>query len=73
MIKIYWNVSKQTYVAKGENLYAEYGAGLLNFLSEKLIEEFGKGNTERNLNNMRAFYIAFPNQNALRANLIFSH
>ncbi|KUO67775.1 MAG: hypothetical protein APF77_10265 [Clostridia bacterium BRH_c25] len=73
MVETYWNVGKQIYEAQGENQRAEYGAGLLKFLSEKLTEEFGKGYTVRNLNNMRAFYIAFPNWNALRANLSWTH
>lgn len=41
----------------------------IKFLAEKLIKEFGKGYTVHNLNHMRAFYIAFPNWNAVRANL----
>lgn len=73
MVETYWNISKQIYEAQGENQRAEYGTGLLKFLSEKLTEEFGKGYTIRNLNNMRAFYITFPNWNALRANLSWTH
>lgn len=57
MVETYWNVGKQIYEAQGENQRAEYGAGLLKFLSEKLTEEFGKGYTVRNLNNMRAFIL----------------
>lgn len=73
MVETYWNVGKQIYEAQGENKRAEYGAGMLKILSEKLTEEFGQGYTVRNLNNMRAFYIAFPNWNALRANLSWTH
>ncbi|MGD9568634.1 MAG: DUF1016 N-terminal domain-containing protein [Sedimentibacter sp.] len=32
-----------------------------------------KGFTVRNLNNMRAFYIAFPNWNSLSTNLSWTH
>lgn len=73
MVETYWNIGKQIYEAQGENERAEYGKGLLKFLSEKLTEEFGKGYTVRNLNNMRAFYVAFPNWNALRTNLSWTH
>lgn len=73
MIETYWNIGKQIYEAQGENERAEYGKGLLKYLSKKLTEEFGKGYTVRNLNNMRAFYIAFPNWNALRTNLSWTH
>ncbi|MBA1334309.1 MAG: hypothetical protein HPY66_2158 [Firmicutes bacterium] len=73
MVETYWNIGKQIYEAQGKNERAEYGKGLLKYLSERLTEEFGKGYTLRNLNNMRAFYIAFPNWNALRANLSWTH
>jgi predicted nuclease of restriction endonuclease-like (RecB) superfamily len=73
MVETYWDIGRQIYEAQGENQRAEYGAGLLKFLSEKLTGEFGKGYTVRNLNNMRAFYIAFPNWNALRTNLSWTH
>lgn len=73
MVETYWNIGKQIYEAQGENERAEYGSGLLKFLSEKLTEEFGKGFTVRNLNNMRSFYISFPNWNALSTNLSWTH
>ncbi len=53
MVETYWNVGKQIYEAQGENERAEYGAGLLKFLSGKLTEEFGKGFTVTNLRYMR--------------------
>ena len=52
---------------------AEYGRGLLKFLSEKLIEEFGKGFTVTKLKYIRQFYIVFPNRNALSTNLSWTH
>jgi predicted nuclease of restriction endonuclease-like (RecB) superfamily len=73
MVETYWNIGKQIYEAQGENERAEYGSGLLKLISEKLTEEFGRGFTVRNLNNMRSFYIAFPNWNALSTNLSWSH
>lgn len=73
MVETYWNIGKQIYEAQGENQRAEYGAGLLNFLSEKLTEEFGKGYTIANLKNMRQFYLIFPNSYALRSQLSWTH
>ncbi|MDD4834518.1 MAG: PDDEXK nuclease domain-containing protein [Lutispora sp.] len=73
MVETYWNIGKQIYEAQGENERAEYGSGLLKLISEKLTEEFGRGFTVRNLNNMRSFYIAFPNWNALSTNLSWTH
>jgi hypothetical protein len=60
MVETYWNIGKQIYEAQGENQRAEYGTGLLKFLSDKLTEEFGKGYTIANLKNMRQFYLTFP-------------
>lgn len=42
-------------------------------LANQLTLEFGKGFDERNLNNMRAFYKAFPIWNALRTELSWTH
>lgn len=73
MVETYWNIGKQIYEAQGENQRAEYGAGLLKFLSKKLTEEFGKGYTITNLKYMRQFYAAFPNRHALRDQLSWTH
>lgn len=43
-------------------LRAEYGKQLLIDLSEKLTEEFGKGFSERNLRNMRKFYLVYQDR-----------
>ena len=50
-----------------------YGKGLLKELARNLTLEFGKGFDERNLNNMRAFYRAFPIWNAVRTELSWTH
>lgn len=73
MVETYWKIGKQIYEAQGENQRAEYGTGLLKFLSEKLTEEFGKGFTVTNLSYMRQFYISFSNFHALRDNLSWTH
>ncbi len=52
---------------------AEYGASLLKGLSERLTSEFSKGFDARNLRSMRQFYLLFPNWNALRSNLNWTH
>ena len=39
----------------------------------KLTTEFGKGFTVRNLQMMRQFYLKFPNANALRSELSWTH
>ena len=56
MVTAYWNIGKQIYEACGESERAEYGKQLLQFLSDKLTSEFGKGFDVSNLRNMRRFY-----------------
>ncbi len=55
------------------SLYAEYGKGVLKELANKLTEEFGSGFDRRNLSNMRKFYLLYPNWNAVRTNLTWTH
>lgn len=73
MVTAYWEIGKQIYEACGENERAAYGKQLLQYLSEKLTAEFGKGFNVRNLRNMRQFYLTFPKRNALRAELSWTH
>lgn len=42
MVDTYWNIGKQIYEAQGENERAEYGNGLLKFLSENLQRNLAK-------------------------------
>ena len=73
MVTAYWNIGKKIFEACGENERAEYGKNLLQFLSEKLTIEFGKGFTVANLRNMRQFFITFKNRNAVRSELSWTH
>ena len=52
---------------------AAYGHGLLERLARHLAAEFGKGFDARNLRHMRSFYQVFPNWNALRSELSWTH
>ena len=52
---------------------ADYGRYLIKELSKKLSSDFGKGFDERNLWYMRSFYTNFPNVNALRSELTWTH
>lgn len=73
MVQAYWEIGEQIYLACGENDRAEYGKGLLQFLSYKLTAEFGKGFTVANLRNMRQFYLAYPKRYTLCSELSWSH
>ncbi len=55
------------------NDYAKYGKATLKDLSSKLTKEFGSGFDRRNLSNMRKFYLLYPNWNAVRTNLSWTH
>jgi hypothetical protein len=71
MVEAYWDIGRQIEEAIGER--AEYGKGLLQYLSKSLSEEFGKGFTVRNLRAMRQFYASFPIRHTLCAELSWSH
>lgn len=73
MVLAYWEIGQEIYNACGENDRAAYGKNLLAYLSKELTAEFGKGFDERNLRHMRQFYCAFPNRNALRSDLSWTH
>ncbi len=73
MVIAYWEIGEQIFKACGENDRATYGKQLLQYISEKMMNEFGKGYTVRNLQMMRKFYLTFPNANALRSELSWTH
>lgn len=74
MVQAYWNIGRIVVEHEQTGSFrAEYGKGVLRRLSEELTREFGKGFDERNLRNMRAFYITYPNWNAVRSELTWTH
>jgi predicted nuclease of restriction endonuclease-like (RecB) superfamily len=73
-VRTYWEVGRHIVeFEQGGRTRAEYGAGLLALVAERLTAEFGSGFDQRNLRNMRAFYQAFPIWNALRPKLNWTH
>ena len=74
MVQAYWQIGR-IIVEHEQNgsLRAEYGKAVLQNVSERLQEEFGKGFDVRNLRNMRNFFITFPIRNALRSELTWTH
>ena len=74
MVQAYWHIGR-IIVEHEQNgsLRAEYGKAVLQGLSGRLTEEFGKGFDVRNLRNMRAFYRAFSKWNAVRSELTWTH
>ncbi|HOO25074.1 MAG TPA: PDDEXK nuclease domain-containing protein [Clostridiales bacterium] len=71
MVQTYWEVGRQIDIAVGDR--AEYGKGLLQFLSRNLTDEFGEGFTPSNLRTMRQFYQTFPIRHTLCGELSWSH
>ena len=61
LLETYWNIGRLIIEdEQNGNTKAVYGKSTLKNLSKDLAFEFGKGFDERNLNNMKAFYTAFP-------------
>lgn len=73
MVTAYWNIGKAIYEVCGENDRAAYGKQVLQYISDKMTEEFGKGFNVRNLRYMRQFYLTFPKRNSLRSELSWTH
>lgn len=66
--KPYWNIGWMILEDEKQGKErAEYGAFLMEVLSQRLQKEFGKGFTERNLHNSRQFCVCFPIRHAVRA------
>ncbi|MDR2972471.1 MAG: PDDEXK nuclease domain-containing protein [Bacteroidales bacterium] len=73
MVEAYWHVGRLIVERQGGEERAEYGKKLLQDLSKRLTEEYGKGFDESNLRYMRQFYHTFPNCDALRHELSWTH
>ncbi len=74
MVEAYWNIGRIIIEEEQEGKEkANYGENLIKILSKKLTLELGKGFNERNLRNMRQFYLLFMNWNAVRAELSWTH
>ena len=57
----------------GRELYLYYGEAILEKLSEKLTNEFGKGFSVINLRRMRKFYCLFQIRSTVSTELSWSH
>lgn len=73
LVMTYWQVGKMIVEAQGGEERAGYGTNMLNTISKRLSEEFGKGFDASNLRNMRQFYILFPICDTLCHKLSWSH
>jgi hypothetical protein len=66
MVTAYWLIGREIVEAvQGGEERAEYGKQVLESLSERLTERYGKGFSERNLQVFRQFYLAFRDRIAI--------
>jgi len=74
MVQAYWQIGRiiVEYEQNG-NARADYGKSVLQELSSRLTKDFGKGFSVRTLQQMKKFYLMFPNTNALRSQLTWTH
>lgn len=73
MLNLYWNIGKIIMEIQQGDERATYGETVLEKLSKKLTDEFGKGFSKRNLERMRKFYIYFPIATTVSSQLSWSH
>ena len=60
MVEAYWKIGRRIVEEEqSARERAEYGKEILKNLSKELTEEFGKGFGERNIRNIRQFYVLF--------------
>ena len=74
MTETYWRIGR--YIVEFEqdgNGKAIYGKNLLSTLSKELTLRLGKGYSRPNLNNMRKFYLKYPNCQTVSNKLSWSH
>jgi len=61
MVRAYWLIGREIVEEEQQGRSrANYGAELIDHLSERLRSEFGRGFTPTNLRYMRLFYLAYP-------------
>ena len=74
LLSTYWNIGEiiVKYEQK-DNERAEYGKQTLKEISKTLTEEFGRGFSRSNLQNMRAFYLNYEKCQTLSGKLSWSH
>lgn len=73
MLNLYWNIGKAIMEIQQGDERASYGDAVLEKLSQKLTNEFGKGFSSRNLRTMRKFYLMYPIWKTVSAKLSWSH
>ena len=72
-VNLHWNIGKMIISKQGGNKKAKYGDLLLEDISKRLTNTFGKGFSIQNLRRMRQFYMCFPICSTISSELSISH
>ena len=73
LLTTYWNIGRIIVEYEQQNqVRADYGKQTLKELSKELTQEFGKGFSRSNLQNMRAFYLAYEKCQTVSGKLSWS-
>ena len=74
LLTAYWNIGRIICeYEQSDPERADYGKRTIKELSRALTQEFGKGFSRSNLQNMRQLYLAYPKCQTLSGNLSWSH
>lgn len=74
LLVTYWKIGEIIVrYEQNENFRAEYGSQTLKQLSKELTEEFGRGFSRSNLQNMRAFYLTYAKCQSVTGKLSWTH
>ena len=74
IVRTYWRIGERLVrEEQGGAERAGYGEQQLARLGRVLSREFGRGFAERSLQNIRQFYLAYPNASAVRTELTWTH
>ncbi len=74
LVQTYWRIGERiVQEEQGGQVRAGYGEQVLVRLGQMLRQEFGRGFDYTNLTNMRQFYLTYPNLDAVRQGLGWTH
>ncbi len=74
LLDMYWQIGRLIVESEQQGKSkAKYGKEVIKNLAQTLTIEFGKGFDESNLRNIRQFYLAFPNRDAVSHELSWTH
>ena len=73
MVNLYWNIGKMIVEKQGGDTRAKYGDYLIENISIKLTDKFGKGFSARNIKRMRKLYLCYPKRTTMLSQLTWSH